>query len=53
MMLQSPAVVIRDYVGYNSEDGLGSLESMNEDVVLNDDNAVDEAEVRPGTVNPR
>jgi len=44
MMLQRPAVVICDYVGYNSEDGLGSPKSMNEDVVLNDDNAVDEAD---------
>jgi len=43
-MLQRPAVVICDYVGYNSEDGLGSPKGMNEDVVLNDDNAVDEAD---------
>ena len=46
MMLQSPAVVICDYVGYNSEHGLRSPKNMNEDVVLDDDNAVDEAEVK-------
>ena len=46
MMLQSPAVVICDYVGYNSEHGLGSPKGMNENVVLDDDNAVDEADVK-------
>jgi len=42
MMLQKPAVVICDYVGYNIE---GGLKGMNEDVVLNDDSAVGEADV--------